>query len=211
MSLASSFIGSSRVTLAVGVLGALAGLASTGWQLFDDHFGRQKVVVASSPAGASIKINGSDYGNTPQTIELTRGTYTIEATRAGFESAQHAVFVSSRETNLVNIQLVPSAQGKVAETTSPTVVAADAAIARLDAEVSKLRAAVLANPEEALSLPVIRERLRVQEELAKALREDLKDVKDQNKWYLGSMIAIVVGLLAVIATLFVALRPKNEA
>ena len=91
------------------------------------------------------------------------------------------------------------------------MVPTDATLARLDADVAKLRAALLTDPEEALSLPVIREKIRVQEELAKALREDLKDVKEQTKWYLGSMIAIVVGLLAVIATLFIALRPKKEA
>ena len=66
----------------------------------------------------------------------------------------------------------------------------------------------MANPEEALSLPLIREKIRVQEELAKALREDLKEVKEHTKWYLGSMIAIVVGLLAVIAALFDGQRSK---
>jgi uncharacterized protein YbaP (TraB family) len=101
----------------------------------------------------------------------------------------------------------------VQPTPSQSIAATDSAIGTPDntalvAEVAKLRAAVLADPDEALSLPLIREKLRVQEELGKALRDDLKEVKEQTRWYLASMIAIVVGLLAVIATLFLGLRNK---
>ena len=124
---------------------------------------------------------------------------------AGYEPAQHAVLVSHREPNLVNIQLVPVPNPQ--SVISPAAVTAPSSAqnegSHLLAEVEKLKALLMANPEERLSLPLIREKLRVQEELTKALREELKEVKDQNKWYLGSMIAIVIGFLAIIATLFV--------
>lgn len=198
------------VVAAVATLGALAGSAI---QLYEQFFGSHSVVVASSPSDAQIRLNGKDVGKTPVTLELKRGTYTLEASRSGYEPAQHAIYVSAKESNLVNVQLLPRQIAALAQ--QPPASAPVAGVGfdstNLVAEIAKLKAAVLANPEEALSLPLIREKLRVQEELGKALRDDLKEVKEQTKWYLGSMIAIVVGLLAVIATLFVAVRGKPNA
>jgi hypothetical protein len=200
-----------RFVISIG--GALVALAATGVQIYQESFGTHSVVIATSPAEAAIKVNGTDAGKAPLTIELKRGTYTIEAARLGYEPAQHAVFVSPREPNLVNIQLAPvptqqKSSTALARLTSSSIQD-DSSILRSDFE--KLKSAVLSNPEEALSLPLIREKLRVQEELSKAIREELKEVKEQNKWYLGSMIAIVIGLLAVIATLFVGQRSKPNA
>lgn len=188
---------------------SLIALATSGVQLWQEFFGTYSVVVASSPADASVKVNGRNAGKAPLTIELKRGTYTIEASRSGYEPAQHAIYVSTKEPNLVNIQLLPLGPTKQTNSSSPlSTVPAEPDTARLIGEIDRLKATLMANPEEALSLPLIREKIRVQEELAKALREDLKEVKEQTKWYLGSMIAIVVGLLAVIATLFVGQRSK---
>lgn len=191
---------------------SLIALATSGVQLYQESFGKHSVVVASSPADAQVKVNGHDVGKAPLTVELKRGTYTIEASRAGYEPAQHAIYVSPREPNLVNIQLLSLGATKPASVTEPASAALQSSdTSRLLAEIEKLKAALMSNPEEALSLPLLREKVRVQEELSKALRDDLKEVKEQTKWYLGSMIAIVVGLLAVIATLFVGQRSKQNA
>ena len=170
------------------------------------------VVVATSPSGALISVNDEVAGETPVTLKLKRGTYTIEATREGYVPAQHAVFVSPGNPNLVNIQLVPlprqwlPSDSDVLPNTSVENIAPE-----VMAELGKLKAALISDPDEALSLPLLRERLRVQEELTRALRDDLKDLKGQTKWYLGSMITMVIGLLAVIATLFVAQWPRKDA
>jgi hypothetical protein len=196
--------------MVVAAMATLGALVASVVPLYQQYFGTYSVVIASSPSDAQIRVNGKDMGKTPTTLELKRGTYTVEASRTAYEPAQRAFYVSPHEPNLVNIQLVPQ---PVQPKSSPNVTAANVAggttnVAVLVAEVAKLKAAVITNPEEALSLPLIREKLRVQEELAKALRDDLKEVKEQTKWYLGSMIAIVVGLLTVIATLFIGLRSK---
>lgn len=194
-------------------LAAIVGLGGAATQLYQQFYGTNTVVIASSPADALIRINGKEVGKTPATVELKRGTYTFEATRPGYEPAQHAVYVSEKEQNLVNIQLLP--QQMQAASTPTLALPKSGPISdqnkRLLAEVENLKEVLIKNPEEALSLPLLREKLRVQEELTKALREDLKEVKEQSKWYLGSMIAIVVGLLAVIATLFVGQRAKPNA
>jgi len=112
-----------------------------------------------------------------------------------------------------NIQLIPRVVTKPDPVQKAQAIGsrADDRLARLEAEITKLRSALMTNPDETLSMPMLREKLRLQEELSKALRDDLKDVKEQGKWFLGSMIAMVVGLLAVIATLFVARNPKKDA
>lgn len=202
----------SKSKIAIAVLASFGALATSGIQLYQESFGKHSVVVASSPADAQIKVNGRDAGKTPLTLELKRGTYTVEASKQGYEPAQHAIYVSAREPNLVNVQLLPTGASRPVSPAFPSNVAVVSAdTAKLLAEIEKLKAVLMANPEEALSLPLIREKLRVQEELSKALRDDLKEVKEQTKWYLGSMIAIVVGLLAVIATLFVGQRSKPNA
>lgn len=187
---------------------SLVALATSGVQLYKESFGTYSVVVASSPAAAQVKINGRDTGKAPLTVELKRGTYTIEASRPGYESVQHAIYVSAREPNLVNVQLLQASNKPTSVTSTSSADLLNVDNARLLTEIEKLKAVIMANPEEALSLPLMREKIRVQEELSKALRDDLKEVKEQTKWYLGSMIAIVVGLLAVIATLFVGQRNK---
>jgi len=187
------------------ILASLLATAISVRSLYVEKFGRYSVVIATSPAEAEIKVNGKDSGKAPLTLQLKRGTYTVEASRPGYEPGQYAICISAREPNLVNIQLVPVPNP---QWTPSTVAATCSALtqndgSQLHAEIEKLKAALILNPEEALSLPVIREKLRVQEELWKALRDDLKEVKEQIKWYLGSGITIVVGLLALFATLFV--------
>ena len=185
------------------ILASLLAMAISVSSLYVEEFGRYSVVIATSPAEAEIKVNGKDSAKAPLTLQLKCGTYTVEASRPGYEPGQYAIFVSAREPNLVNIQLVPVPNPQ----RIPSTVAATCSAltqnngSQLHAEIEKLKAALILNPEEALSLPVIREKLRVQEELWKALRDDLKEVKEQNKWYIRSMNAIVVSLLAIIATL----------
>lgn len=202
----SKFLSESKGKIAVAAIAALMGLVGSGAQLYQEFFGTHSVVIASSPADAQIRLNGKHSGKTPLTLQLKRGTYTVEAVRSGYEPAQHAIYVSPSAPNLVNIQMIPTPSPSIR--TTPHQAGDSAQTERLLAEVEKLKATLLANPEEALSLLLIREKIKVQEELTKALRDDLKEVKDQTKWYLASMIAIVVGLLAVIATLFVGQRSK---
>ena len=196
----------------IAIVASLVALSTSGVQLYQESIGTHTVVIASSPSAAQIKVNGKDKGKAPLTIELKRGTYTIEATRPGYEPMQHAIYVSPSDPNLVNIQLLPLQTTTKAPSKSDAVGTVPTGVdtSGLRVEIEKLKATLMSNPEEALSLPLLRQKIRVQDELTKALRDDLKEVKEQTKWYLGSMIAIVVGLLAVIATLFVGQRGKPK-
>ena len=203
-----SWLGSRRYLLRLPLVLLVGGLFGLGVPVYQNVLGTYSVVIASSPAAAAIMIDGEAMGTAPLTVELKRGIYTIEARLAGYEAAQQAVFISAQDANIVNIQLPPTPDhGSDAPT--PSIVPempVENADSVLFAELEKVKAALIANPDEALSLPLLRERLRVQEELYRALRDDLRDVKEQNKWFLGSMIAIIVGLLGIMATLLAAQR-----
>ena len=184
-------------------LTALLVLGTVVYQQFSEY----PVVIASSPSGAHIRVGDRDVGDTPVTLALERGTHIVEAARAGYETAQQAIYVPSREGNAVNIQLRPAIERAPPDTMSEGT--ANTALVDLVTEVERLKSALLLKPEEAVSVLLIRERLKVQEEITQALRDELRGVKDQAKWYIGSIILTIVSLLGVIATLFSSLRSKR--
>ncbi len=201
-----------RLTETAGVA-AVASLLTVSVVIYAELFAMNTVVVASTPAGAAIRVEGKDVGQTPLRVELKKGTYAIEAKKPGYLDTQHALYVSQKEGNVVNLLLLPDTsqsvrKGKDELAQAPAVVKASRSFEALNAEIQKVKAIILANPEDAASLPIVQEKLRIQSEEIKALKGDLLDVKELAKWYLGSMIAIIVGLLAVIATLFVSQRGK---
>ncbi|MCE5181598.1 MAG: PEGA domain-containing protein [Rectinema sp.] len=201
-----------RLTETAGVA-AVASLLGVGVVMYAEFFGTYTVVVASTPAGATIRVEEKEVGQTPLRVELKKGTYTIEAKKPGYIDTQHALYVSQNEGNVVNLLLLPdtsqsSRKGKEELVQAPAIVTESRSLDTLNAEIQKVKSIILANPEDAASLPIVQEKVRVQSEEIKALKDDLRDVKELAKWYLGSMIAIIVGLLAVIATLFVSQRGK---
>jgi len=74
-------------------------------------------------------------------------------------------------------------------------------IAAVQARVEKLERAVLRDPLEAVSLPLIRKDIEVQAATLKAeiegLRESLRSAYDFNKWLLGLMIGNSVAILGL--------------
>lgn len=191
---------------AIGVLGAIGALGGGAYQEF---FYEHQVVVASSPANAEILIDGMIAGKTPLTLELKKGTYTLSARKEAYETLEHAVYVSRKKPNIVNLQLIPTYHGKVQAATKELISnQASGNLENLAKELASLKSLIIASPEEAATVPILNERMRTQSVEVKALREEIKGLKDQSKWYLGSMIAMIIGLLGVIATLFVANKGK---
>ena len=172
-------------------------------------FYEHHVVVASSPANAEILMDGMVAGKTPLTLELKKGTYTLSARKDGYETLEHAVYVSQKDPNIANLQLHPTYQEKVQTATKEFNFHQDSGnIESLAKELASLKSLIIANPEEAATVPILNERMRAQSVEVKTLRDEIKGLKDQSKWYLGSMIAMIIGLLGVIATLFVANKGK---
>ena len=197
-------------SLVFAAFAVLFGVGNVLYQQYNERFATHSVIVATTPTAAEIYVDDRPVASSPATLQLKRGTYTLRASKRGFEDAVHAVFVSNRETNIVNLQLLPT--NLRANQQVPIGVAVPnqegGALAQLEREVATLKAALNTNPDDAISLLVLREKLRVHEEVVKSLREDIRDIKEQSKWYVGSLIAIVVGLLTVIATLFVGKRKE---
>ncbi len=53
------------------------------------HGSTQNVDISSSPLGASVTVNGTEYGQTPLTVELPRcNNHTISVSLAGYQNFQ---------------------------------------------------------------------------------------------------------------------------
>jgi len=152
--------------------------------LYQTYFAAHKVMIASSPANAKVKLNGKDIGVSPITISLKVGTYTLEATKPGYENLEHAVYISDTKINIVNLQLVPALMVSKAGTTKPISSGSSQVndVQKLADDLQKLKNLIVADPEEAVTIPILNERVRIQNVEIKALREDLKSVRELGKW-----------------------------
>ncbi|ENQ1030638.1 PEGA domain-containing protein [Vibrio parahaemolyticus] len=185
-------------------------IVSLGIPIYEQYFGKFPVLVNSSPSKAEIYMNGVNLGETPLTLQLERGTYSLNAKKKGYESLDHVMYVKSSTDNSVSLRLVASNISNVATpgTLQNNENSTELDIAVLSDKVDKLSSIIVLDPESAATVSVLTEKFLLQAEAIKSLRAEIKDVRDQNKWYIGSMIAIIVGLLGVIATLFIPNRGK---
>jgi len=63
--------------------------------------------VVTSPSGATIKIDGKDYGTTPNTINrLLIGEYTVELSRQGYAAVSKRVTISEGKSTSISETLV---------------------------------------------------------------------------------------------------------
>jgi len=98
-----------------------------------------RLLVRTTPAGASVSVDGRDYGKTPATVrDLARGGHRVRVTRDGYTPQERRVVISpSRPAQSVNIALV-------AVRVPPPTRAASAAPAAASATVDGRLAGVLA-------------------------------------------------------------------
>lgn len=61
--------------------------------------------VISSPLGATITIDGRNYGVTPQNVELPLGDHFIELSLEGYKTGKMRIDVDENETSEINMQL----------------------------------------------------------------------------------------------------------
>jgi len=160
-----------------------------------------KITIASAPSQAEIHLDGKTLGKTPLTAKLKTGTYTLEASKEGFETVEHAVYVSSKEVNIVNIQLrerlvldlpVIDAVG------TPAIPTSDLNL--LVADVALIKSTLLLKPEEAASVPLLRDKVRLLGEENTAIRAELRDIKSQARWAIGLSATVLLTLLGLIVT-----------
>ena len=63
--------------------------------------GESTVAITSTPAGADIEVNGKFVGNTPSSIELEPGDYTVTVKKDGYSGWQRTVKITGGSVNLV--------------------------------------------------------------------------------------------------------------
>jgi hypothetical protein len=67
-----------------------------------------KLLLASTPDGADIEIDGSFVGNTPSDVEVAEGSHTIAIKKAGFKDWQRSLKVSAGSNVHLNAELEKS-------------------------------------------------------------------------------------------------------
>ena len=87
--------------------------------------------VSSEPSGAEVYINGNYTGETPITVELEAGNYTVEISKEGYEEYTTNVEVNAGDTTKITAQLrekptttTPSETTTTTSTTTPTTTSA---------------------------------------------------------------------------------------
>jgi hypothetical protein len=199
-----------KLPFTASLVAVFASIASLGIPIYEEYLGSFPVLINSSPSKAEIFLDGNKLGETPLTVELKKGTYSLNAKRNGYESLDHAMYVKSSRDNSVSLSLsasntAPSSSSNHTKVPSSSSISQ---IEELSKKVEKLSSILVLDPETATTIPILTEKVLFQAESIKGLRNEIKDVREQNKWYLGSMIAIIIGLLGVISTLFISNRGK---
>jgi eukaryotic-like serine/threonine-protein kinase len=69
-----------------------------------------RLLIRSTPDGASVSVDGRDYGKTPATVrDLARGPHQVRVTRDGYAAQERRVVISaSRPSQSVNVAMVPT-------------------------------------------------------------------------------------------------------
>jgi len=67
-----------------------------------------RLLIRSTPEGASVSVDGRDYGKTPATVrDLARGPHQVRVTRDGYTAQERRVVIStSRPSQSVNVAMV---------------------------------------------------------------------------------------------------------
>jgi len=91
--------------------------------------GLQQLTVLSRPPGATLSIDGRDFGATPVTLELAPGVHRIALTHAGYTETTSSVELTRSDPLLVDVELTAPRGGTsgTAATRAPAIGAASSA------------------------------------------------------------------------------------
>ncbi|MEM7156172.1 MAG: PEGA domain-containing protein [Myxococcota bacterium] len=71
--------------------------------------GPATITVRSDPKGASLRVDGTQHGATPQTVELSPGDHELVLAKPGFTELRQALTVAADEQRELDLKLVPTA------------------------------------------------------------------------------------------------------
>jgi serine/threonine-protein kinase len=88
------------------------------------------VVVKSTPAGATVLVDGKDYGRTPLTVrDLAPGAHRVQVARDGFASEDRRVTITAAKSQALTVQLARARSASPAATKPSTAAAPAPAVA----------------------------------------------------------------------------------
>jgi hypothetical protein len=97
---------------------ALAGVAYSSTEIYLSHpVTTGSFVIQSDPARGEVTINGTYFGNTPLTQEMTPGTYQITISLEGYVPASGMYSIDAGETKKISVNL----ESQNPRTNPPTV------------------------------------------------------------------------------------------
>ncbi len=208
------------ITLLAGIMSALMS--------FWIGSGPGHLLISSNPTGAQITINGMSYGNTPNDIKLDPGTYKIAISKSGYQISEKVVKLSSKKSYPISMSLLQAIQTpdlddlskrfddlksklndieiQTAKLSKPDLLKTATLAKDIQAikdELKGIKKSIYDNPEKALTLPLINKELELLKETNIRIRSEVNRVYDLSKWFIGTLIAMTVGLLGAIVSIIV--------
>ncbi len=191
-----------------------------------------RVLVHSAPTGASIAVNGMGRGETPLDIELEKAEYRFTATKLGYETGERITTIrpglNELEFTLVPIDVNVTSQelagrvdivrdmiDKLEDRLRPLMEISGADVVELQAELEstreeleKLRRSILEDPEDSLSLPILRGEIRNNRRELEFLRSEVIRGQELSKWFIGTLVATLMGMIGIFATLILSRKER---
>jgi hypothetical protein len=182
------------------------------------------VVIASVPSQAEAFIDGAPVGKTPLKVPVKQGQHSVELRRPGYvetSRAFYAAYIGSlvAKTQIVERELtielkpvvVPSAPPASVVLPSPmTSTVQTVRDPAIEKQISDLRSMIMANPGESITVGALQERVRLQSDEIKSLRDDVRDVREQSKWFIGALVTVLVGVVAAVFAVLQAFPRKGS-
>lgn len=182
-----------------------------------------EVAIASTPSGADTFVEGVLIGKTPLKVPVKQGQRTVELKKAGYEDTSRVFYAANRPMKWqpvereLNIELKPSSKASTNLTNHPQSAHAESVLTHALAanpgvmkELRELRSMILANPNEAVTVTALQERVRLQSDEVKSLREDIREVKEQSRWFIGALVTVLIGVLASVVAVLQAVPKKRD-
>lgn len=102
-----------KVPVTAHVSGSIASMELQPQHLPSDEPTKVKVALATTPTGASIKIDGREAGYTPQMAMLAPGKHTFEFAKEGYQTATKDVEIATSSLQSLNLDLTQAGQDTV--------------------------------------------------------------------------------------------------
>jgi hypothetical protein len=179
------------------------------------------IVIASVPSQADAFVDGAPVGKTPLKIPVKQGQHSVELRKLGYvetSRAFYAAYIGTKTQNVereLTIELKPavSLSTQTVNTVPPAPMVPTVQAVRdpsIEKQISDLRSMIMANPGESITVSALQERVRLQSDEIKSLRDDVRDVREQSKWFIGALVTVLVGVVAAVFAVLQAFPRKGS-